>query len=138
MPFMIKYSIIKSRQLSITQLADIFQKGIDQSVFFKVESHSIAFECLKKVNFKALKNEKKSIEKYCKMVLQFSTPFDTFLETPIESFLLLFLNIKSSPLEHKNYLESKAKKDFLIIEELLNHYQSIPFIQKFIDEPQQA
>ncbi len=54
-----------------------------------------------------------------------------FTEKPVDSFLLLYLDIKTLPIANKLSLEKEVKKDLLELNNLLEHYNSLEFIKGY-------
>ncbi len=125
---MIKYKEIKD--FGIKEFSNELKSLLRESDLFCLNEYQIVYNCLTKINFKNLNNNNSSIEKYCLKVLKALTQFKSFYEEPINSFLLLVLNLKTLPIKHKIELEKTTKNDLLKIEELINHYESKEFIKQ--------
>ncbi len=131
---LLKLSDIYQSRYTAPELANEFQHRIGPQALFLPEDILIVYECLKQVNIRQLKMDKKMIADYCTRITKVYLPF--IQEDGVSYFLLLFFDIKRLPIYEKLRLENKAKADLLEIDALVSHYHELPFIKRYNEEPQ--
>ena len=132
----IKFSEIRRKQITDTELIDLISKRLNKASYFHSEEYLIVFEFLNEINFRSLRKDPQSVEAHCIKLfdgLYGKLNFDEKWSEPIHNFFSNFLGFETLPIVKKQYLEQTCFEDISSIEGLIDYYQSLEFIQKFLD-----
>jgi hypothetical protein len=133
---MIPFKDYKDGKVTITMFAESIATTIPKAAYFLPSRDEIAWECLKPLSFKGLKNTPADIAATCNKIIEVEPFLKGVSGDPVDIFLKTFLDIKILPVTIKLSLEADAKKQIHLIEVLLDHYKQLPIIIKNSIDPE--
>lgn len=131
---MIKLKDYKLDTIDAHDISEILNSKIPIEDCFSLSSSELCYKALKHFNFKKLESNPVSISKYCQIVLD-QTKILRNSDDPITYFLAIFMGVGKHMLKIKSRLEQQARKHLIQVEDILDFYQTLPFIIKFQSEP---
>uniref|UniRef100_UPI00404778A4 hypothetical protein n=1 Tax=Roseivirga sp. TaxID=1964215 RepID=UPI00404778A4 len=126
----IKYKDLKSNKVSIASFVRYVEIALNTEVYFYHTKHLIAYEVLKLINFRGLKETSRSIEHYANKVLELNFLGNSGEKT-IDYFLILTLDLRILPIQAKVIIEKEAKSDLNKVESVLSFYRKMGFIKSY-------
>ncbi len=128
---MIKYKDLKEKKYTLIEFKSIVKKALNTEHLTNPWIHQIVFYALSNLNFKKLKNNRNSVDKYSKKVIEIFFPSGVLNKTnPSKYFFEIILGFNELPFRYKSEIENKVKADLKEVETLLNEYRKIPFINE--------
>ncbi len=133
---MIKYKDLKEKKYTLIEFKSIIKKALNTEHLTNPWIHQIVFYALSNLNFKKLKNNRNSVDKYSKKVIEIFFPSGVLNKTnPTEYFFYNILEFEELPFIKKTEIEATAKSDLKKIETLLQRYRSTSFISEYESKP---
>ncbi len=128
----ITLAALKKGSIKRSEFKDFIQSNIGNETCLFISHYTITYQCLKLISDLRVNKTNKSVSKNAKIVLQsmFSKVSDTDENYP-KLFVRNVLDFIQLPIYHKQILNKVTKRDLAAVDELLNHYNSIPFIEEY-------